>query len=744
MNKKTKPLLPIVFIVLSLIFFGLFVYSFNSSQNNEGGQGSDSTENGPKAFVESMFKGIDRAPELEDPIKKQEKDPDKESGQTLVTVDNQTDLNSFLENNDLREADISPSNGLPNTYIVKKPKSELNTDGASLAERKKYSSLYTFTNQDTIYPQWYTTKINADQAWDVTTGSVDTKVAIIDTGFALAHEDLAGRWAANGKDFANNDDDPQAGTTSPNSSSASHGTMVAGLVGATGDNGKGVASVNWQTKILPLQALNDEGDGWTDDVAAAVDYAVAQGADVINMSLGSSGQDPLLKTAVDSAIASGVTVVAAAGNCGGTNYAFQGCAYRGEILYPAKYGDVIAVGATDSNDSRATFSSYGPEIDLVAPGSGAIRSTMWTQENSASAYNSILSGTSFSSPIVAGTAALQKGFNPELMPADIQKILTDSASKVAGMSGSSFSQSYGYGRLDNFAAIKQSKWPGNNTSFRLIECDSKKYFIERNIRKKRLLSDEAINAWGLEDALFSLGDKGCSYQAYRLVLGRQVKSRNTLRVYLVDSIKAYKLQSATIARAWGMVEAYSSSKSGLPQMNGKTLHELKSIAKFLPRVVSSDADSKSYLLDSGKKHYLSGSPDDDVSLQLLVGDDKLPVGGFSESLLGELGIGLDINYSVKVGGNYYLIDYGQIHRIDNNVVANWLGLVGDSPIISTDFLPRIANSEAIVNGFFESGSYYYFDEDGLLQSTNILEEALSLGIADAPELSSLLKTKIVE
>lgn len=451
MNKKINLVLVLIILLLSTAVFSIIV--FNLSRDVSDDDNNTPSENSV-SFVESMFTGIYRKPELQLPVNKVKSSKTyEEAEQTLVTVDNQTDLDNFLSTNGLSESDISKSNSLPNTYIVKKPKSELNADKVSLAERKKYSALFEFSTQDTIYPQWYTSAINADDSWNDTTGSSSTTVAVIDTGFALNHEDLTGRWADGGYDFYNNDDDPSAGATNPNGSGVSHGTMVAGLVGATGDNGVGVASVNWRTKILPLQVLSDNGYGWTDDVAAAVSYATSQGVDVINMSLGSSAGDPVLKAAIDNAVSSGVTVVAAAGNCGGTNYAYQGCSYRGQISYPAKYSNVIAVGATDSNNNMASFSSYGPEVDIVAPGSGAIRSTMWTLANQTSAYNSILSGTSFSSPIIAGIAALQAGEYPGISPSEIKKNLISSAQKVGGMRGNFYTNYYGYGLVDVYKSF---------------------------------------------------------------------------------------------------------------------------------------------------------------------------------------------------------------------------------------------------------------------------------------------------
>lgn len=478
MKKQLNPILAGVLISLSLalVLFMVFKNRWEEAKTSE------QDWNSPVTFVESIIRDNAKSPDSPNDVNNAKLDPKKPSDQTLVTVNSQLDLKNFIKSNKLSKADVHKSTSLPNTYIVYKSKSQLKADSVSLAERKKYSSLYNFSTQDAIYPQWYTSAIRADDYWEQSTGSTSTTVAVIDTGFALNHEDLEGRWAPGGHDFYNNDNDPSAGTTNPNGAAVSHGTMVAGLVGATGDNGIGIASVNWQTKILPLQVLSDSGSGWTDDVTSAINYAVAQGANVINMSLGSSGEDPILKTAIDNAVEAGVVVIAAAGNCGASNYASQGCSQRGEILYPGKYDNVVSVGATDSANNRAEFSSYGPEIDIVAPGHGAIRSTMWAPGNQTSAYNSVLAGTSFASPIVAGVAALQVGDNSSLSPAQVRARLIASATKVDGMGGSFFTDYYGYGLIDVYKGFNQASCINNTND----SADSRQQILsERQNGKKR-------------------------------------------------------------------------------------------------------------------------------------------------------------------------------------------------------------------------------------------------------------------
>ncbi len=338
---------------------------------------------------------------------------------------------------------------------------------------------------------WPLQKMKAPAAWDITTGSAETTIAVIDSGFALAHDDLKDAWYVNGgeqgttqpgdrcwtgtpanKQTNNCDDDgngyvddwrgwnfvltdnnPQAGRENPNGNGVFHGTEVAGLAGATGNNNTGIATLSWHTRIMPLQALSDDGPGFTSDVAAAIYYAVDNGADIINLSLGSNNFDPAIQTATNYAYANNVVVIAAAGNCGtGTE---PGCSGYGAgfIGYPARNPNVIAVGATTSSDTRASFSSYGNALDVVAPGSGSINTPTWTPGNQTSLYTSAVYGTSYSAPYVASLSALIKAIRPDTTVSDIHALLLATASKPSGMSGLPYSTQFGHGIIDAERAV---------------------------------------------------------------------------------------------------------------------------------------------------------------------------------------------------------------------------------------------------------------------------------------------------
>ncbi|HTK39908.1 MAG TPA: S8 family serine peptidase [Patescibacteria group bacterium] len=338
------------------------------------------------------------------------------------------------------------------------------------------------------------TQTNVPSAWDISTGST-VVVADIDSGFALNHEDLSAAWYTNageqgmtsssdscwtgtpedksanncdddangyvddwrGWNFVAVDNNPQAGRGNPTGSGVSHGTETAGLIGAVSNNGIGTASFNWHTKLMPLQALDDNGSGYTSDVVAAIYYAVDNGASVINMSLGSYQSDPYLDQAVQYAYDHNVVVVAAAGNCGtGQEY---GCdpANPGAIAFPALDPHVIAVGAVDGSNQRATFSSYGPALDVVAPGSGSIISTMWLESNQTSAYSSTLYGTSFATPIVSSLVSLLRSERPDSSVDDITALVDASAQKVSGLAGRDYNASYGHGLIDSAQSLSVAR-----------------------------------------------------------------------------------------------------------------------------------------------------------------------------------------------------------------------------------------------------------------------------------------------
>ncbi|MEA3340370.1 MAG: S8 family serine peptidase [Chloroflexota bacterium] len=281
--------------------------------------------------------------------------------------------------------------------------------------------------------------VDAPEAWDISTGAAPTVLAIIDTGIDLNHPDLAGK-VVTGWDFANDDSNPQ--------DDYGHGTHVAGTAAAATNNGIGVAGVCPGCRVMPLKALNDKNWGYYSWWVSAIEYAVDNGADVINMSMGGTGYSQALGNAVLYAYNTDVPIVAAMMNDGdATSY------------YPALFAETIAVGSTDRNDDRSSFSNFGDHIDLVAPGS-SIWSTMWDD-----AYAS-WGGTSMATPHVVGVLGLIHGIRPGYTVEELRAVLRATADDQVGPPNEDkkgWDRYFGWGRLNAAQAVRYVAPPADVT-----------------------------------------------------------------------------------------------------------------------------------------------------------------------------------------------------------------------------------------------------------------------------------------
>jgi len=223
---------------------------------------------------------------------------------------------------------------------------------------------------------WNIERVGATSSWAISTGD-PVKVGVIDTGIDLKHPDLKANIKG-GYNAIN----PLKSYTDDHG----HGTHVAGIIAAL-NNSIGVVGVGPNIDLYAIKVLNAKGSGYLSDVIEGLDWAVANGIKVVNMSLGTSQDVPSFREAIVRAYNAGVVIVAAAGNSGGA------------VVYPAAYPEVIAVSATDKNNQIASWSSRGPEVDLAAPGA-SIYSTYKGQSYAT------LSGTSMAAPHVTGAAAL--------------------------------------------------------------------------------------------------------------------------------------------------------------------------------------------------------------------------------------------------------------------------------------------------------------------------------------------------
>ncbi len=281
----------------------------------------------------------------------------------------------------------------------------------------------TATPDDPLFSsQWALQAIGASAAWDQTTGSANVTVAVLDSGVDLGHPDLAANLVP-GWNFLSNTSDP--------SDDNGHGTHVAGIIGAAGDNGTGVAGVDWHVSLMPLKICDAGGSCDLDAEVSALQYAVAHGATIANASFGGyyGGYQPE-EDAIAAAGRAGLLYVAAAGNSSGDNDIAP--------FYPAGYplDNIISVAATTSAQGLASFSNYGfGSVQTAAPGED-ILSTMLTSGplSDPSGYGA-LSGTSMAAPEVAGAAALLWAEHPDWTMQQIRMRLLTTASPLASLTG---------------------------------------------------------------------------------------------------------------------------------------------------------------------------------------------------------------------------------------------------------------------------------------------------------------------
>ncbi|WP_253905576.1 S8 family peptidase [Bacillus sp. THAF10] len=270
---------------------------------------------------------------------------------------------------------------------------------------------------------WGVPHIKADKAHAQGVTGSGVKVAILDTGIDANHSDLNVKGGAS---FV-------SGESNPYQDGNGHGTHVAGTVAAL-NNTTGVLGVAYNADLYAVKVLGASGSGTISGIAQGIEWSIANGMDVINMSLGASSGSTALKQACDNAYASGVVVVAAAGNSGTRGK-------QNTIGYPARYSSVIAVGAVDSNNKRASFSSVGNELEVMAPGVSILSTT---PGNNYASYN----GTSMASPHVAGAAALILAKNPSMTNVQVRDRLKNTATNL----GSSFY--YGKGLINVESALQ--------------------------------------------------------------------------------------------------------------------------------------------------------------------------------------------------------------------------------------------------------------------------------------------------
>jgi subtilisin family serine protease len=330
--------------------------------------------------------------------------------------------------------------------------------------------------------QWYLERIRAPLAWDKIRETPDVVIAVIDSGVQIKHPDLYPNiWQNpkeipgngidddgngfiddyNGWDFINNVPDPSPKFSDGfTEAGIMHGTIVAGIIGAVGNNGSGIAGVTWKTKIMPLKVLDDNGEGRTSDVVRAIDYAINNKADIINFSFVGLDYSRGLYEAITRAHQAGIIMVAAAGN---EQSQGEGYDLNETPMYPAcddgSDNMVIGVAATDAVDQKLPFSSYGSRcVDIAAPGVGFFSTVVYAPTQRIGSqyfdqrFGGYWSGTSMATPVVAGVLALVEGVNPSAKAKNVQDTVLASADDIS-LLNPNFIGKIGRGRVNAFSAV---------------------------------------------------------------------------------------------------------------------------------------------------------------------------------------------------------------------------------------------------------------------------------------------------
>lgn len=302
-----------------------------------------------------------------------------------------------------------------------------------------------FPNDPLYGKQWNLKQIDADKAWERSKGK-GVIVAVLDTGIAYEDyddfkqvPDLKGAKFSKGYDFVNDDEHAN--------DDHGHGTHVAGTIAQSTNNGEGVAGVAFEATLMPVKVLNHFGSGTSADIADAIRWAADNGAKVINMSLGGGARSAVMENAVKYARNKGVTVVCAAGN-----------GRRGVVEYPAAYEGSVAVSAVGPTKQLASYSSWGKELDIAAPGGdkalgaefGVLQNTIAPNDYTKSVY-AFYNGTSMATPHVAAVAALLYAAGAKT-PDQVEKALYEGAVKLDGQTG--WNDKFGHGLLNADRSLK--------------------------------------------------------------------------------------------------------------------------------------------------------------------------------------------------------------------------------------------------------------------------------------------------
>lgn len=308
-------------------------------------------------------------------------------------------------------------------------------------DHRPNDSLYTLYNGPQDW-NWHLDLIQAHLAWDITKGDPNIKIAIVDNAVWVDHPDLADKIVAQYDVIygTNNANPPSSG----NADLWSHGTHVAGLVGASTNNNLGVASIGYNVSLIAVKASSNDPESLSSGFPG-IQWAANHGANVINMSWGGPGFSQTNQNLINSIANSGVVLIAAAGN-----------ENTSASHYPSAYQNVISVASVDWNDVKSDFSNFSSTVDVSAPGGigspGPQGLLSTTFSNNSLGYYDAYTGTSMASPVVAGIAGLILSINPELTPAEVEEILESTSVDISELNPN-YTTTLGAGRVNAYQAV---------------------------------------------------------------------------------------------------------------------------------------------------------------------------------------------------------------------------------------------------------------------------------------------------
>ena len=302
-------------------------------------------------------------------------------------------------------------------------------------------SLYNLVNGPSNW-NWHLDVISAEQAWDITQGSPDIKVCIVDNAIWSDHPDLADKIVLQRDVIYNINNSSPPGTGDPGA--WSHGTHCSGLATAITDNNTGVAGIGYSTSIIAVKAANNNQPNGIYGYQG-VSWALQHDPDVVSMSYGGSNYSQTEQNLFNSGYNQGVVFVAAAGNDNNTL-----------AHYPSNYNHIISVAATDEDDGKASFSNYNTSVDVSSPGGsgspgpGGLLST--TYDNTSMGYYDYYVGTSMACPVVSGLVSLIRSINPDITPDDVEMVLEETCDNIDAQNPT-YVGMLGAGRINAYQAV---------------------------------------------------------------------------------------------------------------------------------------------------------------------------------------------------------------------------------------------------------------------------------------------------